>query len=361
MNRLAKILSLIICTGISRNASALIINPVFNSNTSNSIYSAQIQSAFNTACSYVQSIVTNDITVNIGVYWGGGGPFSTNVGLGEAQFPRVTLNYPQLTNALRAARSSAADSNAVASLPASDPAPGKTWQITRAQAKAFGGFGISANDSTNDGNVAFSPAYTFAFDPTNRAVSGAFDFIGVAIHEITEVLGRSDDYLDANFFPLDLFRFSAPGALALSNTAPVAYFSVDGGVTKIRNFNTNTAGDPVDWAADALYDCCDWIIYSSQKEFLGHANFVALDVVGFKVNYSPPSLRLRKQNSEVVMSCTNVPGTVHVILVSTNLSLPLANWSILASNSDRSTPGNFQFTNTIAGSNLVRFYRVKVN
>ena len=63
----------------------------------------------------------------------------------------------------------------------------------------------------------------------------------------------------ANFFggpsyePLDLFHYSAPGVRDFSGATP-GYFSPDGGVTNLNNFNTNGGGDYGDWAGSAGND-----------------------------------------------------------------------------------------------------------
>src|SRR5881394_3227909 len=42
----------------------------------------------------------------------------------------------------------------------------------------------------NDGSIGFGSGFAYTFAPMNRAVGGAYDFIGTAVHEISEVLGR---------------------------------------------------------------------------------------------------------------------------------------------------------------------------
>lgn len=99
-----------------------------------------------------------------------------------------------------------------------------------------------------DGNVSFSTAFAFDFDPTDGITAGQFDFVAIAIHEIGHALGfRSGvDTYDGNttftgnlnnftfMTPLDLLRYStASAALGVNDwqIGGVSYFSINGGHT----------------------------------------------------------------------------------------------------------------------------------
>ena len=62
------------------------------------------------------------------------------------------------------------------------------------------------------------------------------DFVGIALHEISEALGRRADGLSpvGAFTVANLFRYSAPGVIAQDGTRD--YFSIDGGVTDLGNY-----------------------------------------------------------------------------------------------------------------------------
>ena len=343
-------------------ARALVFNTTFDASVTGSANSAQIQSAFNTVTSYLQNLFTNNITINLIVYYGAAGPFSGgSLGASQTQFTG-TSSYATLTNALRNARTTANDSNAVASLPASDPIAGDSWWYPRAQAKALGVLGVSPNDSSLDGEIGFSSSVTYTFDPTNRAVAGKYDFISVAFHEITEVMGRVYFNLSSTFVPYDLFRFSAPGTRTFSTTAPTVYFSVDNGVTNLRNFNPlQGSGDLTDWALSGPADSCDYSISSGKKGLFSYADLTALDIIGYKLNYTPPKLAGVKSGTNFVVSFTNTPGTSYTMLATTNLALAVTNWTILGTNTDNGSPGQFTFTNGVPATNGFRFYRAKLN
>ena len=55
---------------------------------------------------------------------------------------------------------------------------------------------------------------------------------------------------------------------------------------------------------------------------------------------------------------TNTPGMTFTVFAGTNLSVPFSNWSTLGPVPEVS-PGHFQFTDSQAGGNQQRFYRVR--
>ena len=57
-------------------------------------------------------------------------------------------------------------------------------------------------------------------------------------------------YSLTDFTPIDLFSWSAPGQRN-TDVGATRYFSIDGGVTNIVNFNNNPNGSFADWASDA--------------------------------------------------------------------------------------------------------------
>jgi len=74
------------------------------------------------------------------------------------------------------------------------------------------------NYNGTDGFVGFDRTASWTFDPSNRAVPGKFDVVGVVEHEISGVLGRIADLgaIGGTLDPLDLFRYSAPNTRGLS-------------------------------------------------------------------------------------------------------------------------------------------------
>jgi hypothetical protein len=348
------------------SARALTFNITYDSSVTNLGTLAQVQTAVGIATQTLQSLYTNAITLNITVYSAGAGPFG-NINLGQSQTEFIynpsTFNYPQLTNALRAARTTAADTNSVASLPATDPTGGTLpWLMPRAEAKALGVLGVTPTATNADGEIGFTTNVSYTFDATNRAVAGKFDFIGVALHELSEVLGRGFllNYGIGGYQPFDLFRFTNSGARSFGVNDTNVYFSVDNGATALKYFYTNVSfGDVQDWKTSSPSDAFDAFLSANQKSTLSSADLTTLDILGYSLNFNPPRLAgARSGNGAFQLTFTNVTGLNFSILASTNIALATTNWIVLGTPAENPV-GQYQFTDSATNSR--RFYRVRFN
>src|SRR5882757_3024238 len=108
MKKLIGLLSLWLFLG-ARPVSALTINITYDSSVTVLTNAAQVEAAFGAAVQTFQSLYTNAVTINITMYWGPTGPFTSGIGLGRSQFTLVGSSYSEITNALRAHRVSIAD------------------------------------------------------------------------------------------------------------------------------------------------------------------------------------------------------------------------------------------------------------
>lgn len=168
----------------------------------------------------------------------------------------VSPGYTSLRTAMTTDQKSADDTAALAgSVPAVDPVAGAhDYIVSFAQSKAIG---THADDAvTLDGTFTFNGTVAYTYDPNNRVVAGKTDFIGVAMHEFSEIMGRialmgqnltgNPDYME-----MDLFHYTGAGTRGLNN-GPGRSFSIDNGTTLLKAFNNqvaNPGSDLQDWAS----------------------------------------------------------------------------------------------------------------
>lgn len=363
MRRLSVLIAALAATVLPFTVRGITIVPTYDSSITSLANAAQIEAAFATAAQAFENHFTNVATINLNVF------FTNNISLG-ASITRFIGNptYAQITNALHNARVSAADSNSVASLPGSSPiASTNVWWVPRAQAKMLYPYGltlVTTNNSAVDGSIFFASTVSYTFDATNRAVAGKFDFIGVAEHEISEVLGRGYALgtLGPNGYqPFDLFRFTSAGVRNIIVTNIPVYFSTDNGVTALRSFYTNAAfGDVQDWLTTTIPDSYDAFVSSGQANWLSPVDITALDVLGYNTRGMATNETVattRVTNGTARLDFTNLYSLRFTVLESTNLLVPSTNWNTLGVATEISS-GHYQYTDTQA-TNTQRFYRLR--
>lgn len=243
------------------SAHALSFNFTYDSSLTNSLGAANaysVQQGFATAGQFFQNTFTDPITINVGVYWGNAGGFAGD-GFAASISTGYSSTYTNIRSALFNDKTTAADNTSFTSgtVAAADPF-GALTNLTRANAKAIGL--VAANDAPVDGKINFgSNTFSlFTLDPTNRAVAGKYDFIGVVEHELSEVMGRISwlDVPSKGNYLMDLFRYTGPGARNTSIGAGVSgvKFSYDNGTNLFTEFNAKPGGDPNDWATNNVID-----------------------------------------------------------------------------------------------------------
>ena len=217
------------------------------------------------AVQYFLNHFASRITITLNVGWGEvAGQRMSSGELGESETNIYQYSYSQLYGAManQAATGSPDQVSAVASLPnpltsPNGPVGGSPhYWVSSADAKALN-LPPPAGASSVDGWVGFGSRYSWWFGPgTGTQGSNQYDFISVAEHEISEVMGRisllgasiSDGgtIVTNSYENMDLFRYSSPGTRSLVG-GQAAYLSFDGGNTHLLNFNTTSGGDWGDW------------------------------------------------------------------------------------------------------------------
>jgi hypothetical protein len=244
--------------------------------------------ALDVAASYLGRLIANPITINIEVGYGeitqAGQTFAVSSGAEGGPVNDVYWTYAQTAQIYGANVSSPDQAVAYSNLPAYGSVTNDYIDVSAAQQKAFGQ--LAANNSAIDGAVGFqlngAGGVTYDFNPFRRAVSNEWDFIGVALHEISHALGRISDLGMAGVATLlDLFRYAAPGQLQTNVTGSPAYFSLDGGATNLANFDT-TNQDPSDWAQGSANDANNAVGSLSVANNFGQVDLRELNALGFQ-------------------------------------------------------------------------------
>jgi hypothetical protein len=267
---------------------ALQINVTYDSSVNSA--PAGFKTAVQAAVQYFDTTFSNNISVNINFGWGeldGSTIDAGAIGESSASYYENFYTYQQIRSALATADAgSAVIFQAVQSLPTIDPTGGANFVIPIAEEKALGLF--TGSPTVADGYVGLDSSANFTFDPSNRAVSGAYDAIGVLEHEISEVLGRvvftsqQITVSHQNFIvddPLDLFRYTGLGVHTFQ-TGP-AYFSLNNGLTNLKSFNGTSGGDYGDWASSNQVDSFDAYGQKGVLQPISPVDLQLMELLGF--------------------------------------------------------------------------------
>ena len=231
---------------------------------------ASFRTGIEQAASILSATITNKITVNVDIDYSGTGGGAA-AGPDNGQY----VNYSTVRADL-IANATPGDTSFNA-LPTGSTIQGQSQvAVWNAQLKLFGL--ISPNDTTTDDGSA-----TFATDINSSLL------VGVALHELTHAIGRVPYGSQPDIF--DFYRFTSAGTRLFTDNIPAssAYFSLDGGTTKIADFGVSS--DPSDFLNSGVQggnDPFNEFYSGSTLQTLTPIDKEMLDALGF--NTMPPGL-----------------------------------------------------------------------
>jgi hypothetical protein len=292
-----------VMTATTEATTGLIIHPTFDASITNRPNAAAIEAMINRAISIEESLFSDPITIQILFRYSTTQPDGTPLGQGTvSQSNYVVYGIPWSTfiNALRADARTSNDNVANASLPGSalstniKPASANGRAVGLNTPPAMFANGTVGNGGPYDGIVTLNSARPFQFTrPTN---SSNIDAQRATQHEMDEViaLGSRLNSSGGDLRPQDLFSWSSAGARNITSSG-TRYFSINGGVTNIVNFNQDPSGDFGDWLSEACPQAHPYV----QNAFTCNGQYsdiaatspegVNLDVVGYDLAGAPPA------------------------------------------------------------------------
>jgi Ca2+-binding RTX toxin-like protein len=284
-----------------RQLLALTINPTFAPNIVSDPNAATIEATINRTIAAYESLISDNVTVDITFQEGGG--------LGGSSGGLVYFeNYADYRNALVSHATTANDNTAIASVPntTNDPINNQSTITVRSPlARALGFSAPNAGGAAGDGTITLNTSIC-NLDRTGTQDSSKYDLQAVTAHEIDEILGFGSSLDAANngtAVPTgrinvdDLFRYDQNGNRSYSSTATdEAYFSIDGGTTDLARFNqthtTANAGDYGDWYSffgGQTPQVQDAFNTPGATANLG-VELTRLDVLGYNISLNAPVL-----------------------------------------------------------------------
>jgi hypothetical protein len=247
---------------------------------------ASFRAAIQQAASLLTAAISDKITVNIKIDYsgtGGGAAAGPDSGLYESY---SSIRTDLINNAT-------AGDTTFNALPSGSSIQGQSnVAVWNAQLKLWGLLG--ANDtSTDDGSA------TFATDINSNLL------VGVALHELTHAMGRVPYGSAPDVF--DLFRFTSAGnQLFLGGaTAPAAYFSVDGGNTKLADYGQNSdASDFLNSGVQGSNDPFNEFYGGGTLQSLTAVDKQQLDALGFHT-FTPVTTVIESFGSTMLVQVGN--------------------------------------------------------
>jgi hypothetical protein len=352
-----------ICFGIlgSTTARGLVILPSWDSSITNDPDAATIENTINTAIQFYEARFADPITVTITF------KEMTN-GLSHSEFFYWSISYPQFIAALQSDATTTNDIIALAHLPTTiDPVTGfSTIRVKTANLRAVGITGM--NSGLAGGVDGIIGLHTSSMNLSRSTIKpNKYDLMVCAEHEIDEVLGLGSalDPEGTHSLPEDLFRYDSSGNRNFTTNGDDAYFSIDG-TNLLARFNQTQGLDYGDWWVAGTHPAQvqDADIRAGAIFDLG-VELTALDVIGYDLLPLPqPGITgIGVSGTNLTLNGTNglASGTYYV-LASTNLTLPLSQWTPVATNMlDANGDFTIVVTNAVSPNIQQQFYILQLN
>ena len=225
---------------------------------------ASFRAGIEAAAAILSSTISDHVTVNLKIDYSGtgGGAFAgPDAGLYE--------NYAFVRSAL-VGRDRPYETT-YDGLPAASTLQGQSLvAVWNAQLKLMGVLG--ANDTTTDDGSAY-----FSTDISPGLL------VGVALHELTHALGRIPFGPRPDIF--DLYRFTAANTRLFNGSttsAPAAYFSVDGGTTKLADYGrTSDTSDFLNSGTQGSSDPFNEFYSGGTQQALSAIDIAQLNALGY--------------------------------------------------------------------------------
>ncbi len=224
---------------------------------------ASFRDGIQQAAALLSSAISDHITVDLKIDYSGTGGGAA-AGPDNGQWESYTWTRANLVN-----NASSGDTT-FAALPTGSTIQGQSSvAVWNSQLKLWGVIG--ANDTTTDDGAA-----TFATDINPNLL------VGVALHELTHALGRVPYGPEADVF--DFYRYTSAGTRLLTGgaTAVPAYFSLDGGNTKLADYGqTSDASDFLNSGVQGPNDPFNEFYSNNTLQTLTATDLKQLDALGF--------------------------------------------------------------------------------
>src|SRR6476660_420288 len=290
-----------VMTATTVPATGLTIHATFDNSITGNPNAAAIEGTINRAISIYESLFSDPITIQIRFRYASTAPDGTALPPGTAAqswFVIYPIPWSTFISALRADAQTGNDNVANASLPGS--ARSANSEPGSADGRALGFDtppAMFANGNVGaggpyDGIVTLNSSAPYQFTRPNNG--NTLDAQRSTEHEIDEVIGLGSHLSshNSNLRPQDLFSWSSPGVRNVS-TSGMRYFSINGGVTNIVNFNQNPNQDLGDWISPSCPQPHPYVqnaigcVGQSSDISATSPEGINLDVVGYDLQSTP--------------------------------------------------------------------------